>query len=306
MDLARKLIINSDVLIESFAPGAITRMGLGYEDVRTLNPGLIMISTCLMGQTGPAANLAGYGYHAGAMAGFYEVTGWPDLAPSAPWMAYTDTIAPRFISILLAAALDHRRRTGEGCYIDVAQIETARISWRRNCLTCKSMAMPPREWVIDIASARRRVSIHVPEMTSGARLASIPITNGIHFVMRLVSGTGSVIPRTPHIRNAMSNTTSLMKPSAAGPANETNLNLWQYYSPPVFRQVQYRTAAICWQMRNISTASFTGTWIIQKWATFLMQGINTGYRAMTTDRAGRRPVSVNTALKSPLRGDGFN
>jgi benzylsuccinate CoA-transferase BbsF subunit len=123
--LAKKLIGNADVFIESFAPGAVSRMGLGYDEVRKLNPGLIMISTCLMGQTGPAAGLAGYGYHAAAIAGFYEITGWPDLGPSAPWVAYTDTVAPRFVSILLAAALDRKRRTGEGCFIDVAQIETA-------------------------------------------------------------------------------------------------------------------------------------------------------------------------------------
>lgn len=125
IDIARKLITESDVMIESFAPGAIGRMGLGYEEVRKLNPEIIMISTCLMGQTGPAAQLAGYGYHAAALAGFYEVTGWPDKHPSGPWVAYTDTIAPRFISILLAAALDYRRRTGRGCFIDVAQIETS-------------------------------------------------------------------------------------------------------------------------------------------------------------------------------------
>ncbi|MGE0625686.1 MAG: CaiB/BaiF CoA transferase family protein [Pseudomonadales bacterium] len=125
IEIARELIRRSDVMIESFAAGAIHRLGLSYEDVRKLNPGLIKISTCLMGQTGPAAPLAGYGYHAGAIAGFYEITGWPDLPPSGPWVAYTDTIAPRFISILLAAALDHRRRTGEGCYVDVAQIETS-------------------------------------------------------------------------------------------------------------------------------------------------------------------------------------
>ena len=123
--IAKRLIAECDVMIESFAPGAIARMGLDYETVRQLNPGLIMISTCLMGQTGPAAGMAGYGYHAGAMAGFYEVIGWPDRPPSAPWVAYTDTVAPRFISTLLAAALDHRRRTGEGCYVDVAQIEAA-------------------------------------------------------------------------------------------------------------------------------------------------------------------------------------
>jgi benzylsuccinate CoA-transferase BbsF subunit len=125
IELAKQIIARADVMIESFAPGAIERMGLTYDEVRKLNPGLIMISTCLMGQTGPAAQLAGYGYHAGAIAGFYEVTGWADRAPNGPWVAYTDTVAPRFIAILLAAALDHRRRTGEGCYMDVAQIETA-------------------------------------------------------------------------------------------------------------------------------------------------------------------------------------
>ncbi len=125
IEIAKQIISKADVMIESFAPGAISRMGLDYAQVRQLNPGLIMISTCLMGQTGPAAQLAGYGYHAGAIAGFYEVTGWPDRPPNGPWVAYTDTIAPRFISVLLAAAIDHRRRTGEGCYMDVAQIETA-------------------------------------------------------------------------------------------------------------------------------------------------------------------------------------
>lgn len=125
IEIAREVIKRSDVMIESFAAGAIHRLGLNYDAVKKINPGLIKISTCLMGQTGPAAAMAGYGYHAGAIAGFYEVTGWPDLAPTGPWVAYTDTIAPRFISLLLAAALDHRRRTGEGCYVDVAQIETA-------------------------------------------------------------------------------------------------------------------------------------------------------------------------------------
>ncbi len=125
IEIAREVIRRSDVMIESFAAGAIHRLGLNYDEVKKTNPGLIKISTCLMGQTGPAATMAGYGYHAGAIAGFYEVTGWPDRAPTGPWVAYTDTVAPRFIALLLTAALDHRRRTGEGCYVDVAQIEAA-------------------------------------------------------------------------------------------------------------------------------------------------------------------------------------
>lgn len=123
--IAKRLIAWSDVMIESFAPGAMARMGLDYEHVRNLNPGIIMVSTCLMGQTGPARAMAGYGYHAAAIAGFYEVTGWPDEGPCGPWTAYTDTIAPRFVSTILAAALDRKRRTGEGCFIDLAQLEAA-------------------------------------------------------------------------------------------------------------------------------------------------------------------------------------
>lgn len=124
-DIARRLVAWADVFVESFAPGAIGRMGLGYEAVKKLNPGIVMVSTCLMGQTGPARSLAGYGYHTAAIAGFYEVTGWPDRPPCGPWIAYTDTIAPRFVTTILAAALDHRRRTGEGCFVDLAQLEAS-------------------------------------------------------------------------------------------------------------------------------------------------------------------------------------
>jgi benzylsuccinate CoA-transferase BbsF subunit len=103
----------------------MAELGLGYDVASKLNPGLIMASTCLMGQTGPAARLAGYGYHAASVCGFYEVTGWDDRAPGGPFNAYTDTIAPRFLATALIAALDHRRRTGQGQYIDQAQMESS-------------------------------------------------------------------------------------------------------------------------------------------------------------------------------------
>jgi benzylsuccinate CoA-transferase BbsF subunit len=123
VEVAKSLLGWADVYVESFTPGVVDRIGIGYETARALNPGIIMLSTCLMGQTGPARAMAGYGYHAGAVAGFYELTGWPDLAPAGPWMAYTDTIAPRFVASTLMAAIDHHRRTGEGQHIDGAQLE---------------------------------------------------------------------------------------------------------------------------------------------------------------------------------------
>ncbi len=122
-EIARRMIAWADVVIDSFTPGTMAGLGLGYDVARALNPDVIMVSTCLMGQTGPAASFAGYGYHAGAVAGFYEITGWPDLPPVGPWVAYTDTIAPRFVVSTIMAALDHRRRTGKGQFIDAAQLE---------------------------------------------------------------------------------------------------------------------------------------------------------------------------------------
>ncbi len=123
--LALRLLEWCDISLNSFTAGTMSRNGLGYDVASVLNPGIIMAETCLLGQTGPAAGMSGYGYHAAAISGFYEVTGWDDRSPGGPFNAYTDTIAPRFLTATLLAALDHRRRTGQGQYIDQAQMESA-------------------------------------------------------------------------------------------------------------------------------------------------------------------------------------
>lgn len=123
--LARQALDWCDIALDSFTAGTMARLGLGYDTVRETNPEIIMATTCLFGQYGPASPLAGYGYHAAAISGFYEMTGWDDRAPGGPWNAYTDTIAPRFLTTTLLAALDHRRRTGQGQFIDQAQMESA-------------------------------------------------------------------------------------------------------------------------------------------------------------------------------------
>ncbi|MGE4607698.1 MAG: CoA transferase, partial [Myxococcota bacterium] len=125
VEIVRRLIEWADVYIENFRPGVVDRLGLGYEVAREINPSVVMLSTSLMGSRGPASHLAGFGYHAGAIAGYYEVTGWPDLPPDGPWLAYTDTVAPRFQVAGLMAALDHRRRTGVGQHLEFAQLEAS-------------------------------------------------------------------------------------------------------------------------------------------------------------------------------------
>lgn len=125
LTILKRLVAWADVLVVNWAPGATERIGIDYASCREINPTLIMLSASLMGPGGRASAMAGYGYHAAGMAGFYDVAGWPDLPPDGAWGAYTDIIVPRFVATLLTAAIDHRRRTGEGQYIDAFQFEMA-------------------------------------------------------------------------------------------------------------------------------------------------------------------------------------
>jgi crotonobetainyl-CoA:carnitine CoA-transferase CaiB-like acyl-CoA transferase len=121
--VARDLIRWADVVIESYSPGQMARWGLDYDTVRADNPSVIMLSTSLMGQTGPATKLAGYGNIGASLSGYQDLVGWPDRPPIGPFGPYTDYVGPRFSLLALLAALDERRRTGAGCYLDVAQSE---------------------------------------------------------------------------------------------------------------------------------------------------------------------------------------
>lgn len=124
-EAAWRLTAWADVVIESFTPKAMRRWGLAYDDICQFNPSVIMISTCQQGQTGPHAQYGGYGNLAAALAGYFHLTGWPDRDPAGPYGAYTDFIVPHFAASTLIAALDHRRRTGEGQSIDLSQYEAA-------------------------------------------------------------------------------------------------------------------------------------------------------------------------------------
>ena len=123
--LARRLTHWADVIVENFTPGTMRRLGLDYETLSRDKPDLIMISTCLMGQTGPWASFAGYGPHGAAISGLHNITGWPDRPPVGPYGPYTDIIAPHYAISTLAGAILERRRSGLGQHIDVSQVESA-------------------------------------------------------------------------------------------------------------------------------------------------------------------------------------
>jgi len=132
----------ADVFTESFAPGVVDRMGFGYEAVRQINPGIIMISSSLMGQTGPWSPYAGYGNLAAAVSGFHALTGYPDAPPTGCFGPYTDFTSVRFNALAILGALRHRAATGAGQFIDMGQAEAALhflapecLAWLRDGIT---------------------------------------------------------------------------------------------------------------------------------------------------------------------------
>ena len=174
-----RLLAWCDIALDSFTAGTMDELGLGYDVARALNPDIIMATTCLLGQTGPAAELAGYGYHAAAVSGFYEITGWDDRPPAGPFNAYTDTIAPRFLTTTLLAALDHRRRTGEGQFIDQAQMESAlHFLGPRAARRAGVRAPAPGATATTTRTAPRTTPTRAPATTSGARSPSRPTSSG--------------------------------------------------------------------------------------------------------------------------------
>jgi crotonobetainyl-CoA:carnitine CoA-transferase CaiB-like acyl-CoA transferase len=124
-EVARDLVRWADVVTESFSPNVMRAWGLDYAALQQVKPDIIMVSTCLMGQSGPFAQFAGFGNLAAAISGFFSLTGWPDRPPAGPFGAYTDYVAPRFTAVAILAALEYRRRTGQGQYIDQSQAESA-------------------------------------------------------------------------------------------------------------------------------------------------------------------------------------
>ncbi len=124
-EVARRMIDWADVVVESFVPGTAARYGLDATSVLARRPDIVMLSSCMRGQTGPERTYTGFGLQGAALAGFVAITGWPDRLPAGPFAAYTDFLAPRFSLAALAAALHHRERTGVGQYIDLSQVEAA-------------------------------------------------------------------------------------------------------------------------------------------------------------------------------------
>jgi benzylsuccinate CoA-transferase BbsF subunit len=121
--LAKRLAGICDAVVENFAPRVMANRGLDYNNLKKVKPDIIMLSMSVMGQTGHQRDYVGYGPTVQAFSGMTYLTSFPGKPPLGPGFSYADHIAGLYASIALLGALEHRRRTGEGQYIDISEAE---------------------------------------------------------------------------------------------------------------------------------------------------------------------------------------
>ncbi|MCC6803729.1 MAG: CoA transferase, partial [Anaerolineae bacterium] len=122
--IAQRLAVQSQIVVENFKPGGMAAFGLGYDDLRAQNPALVYASISGFGQTGLYRERPGYDFVIQAMSGLMSITGARDGEPSKVGVAIADVIAGLFASASILAALRHAERTGEGQRLDIALLDT--------------------------------------------------------------------------------------------------------------------------------------------------------------------------------------
>lgn len=183
-ELIDPLIDWADVVVENFSPGTMAKLGLDYDSLALRNPGIVMVSGSVFGQTGPMAQEWGVDGTGGALSGRTYLTGWPDRDPVIPGaVPFGDVIVPYVMAAGVAGALQHRRETGRGCHIDASMYEICVQQMRDYLAMAKSGARPQRMgnadarvfWqdVLPAAGEDRWVAISCPTQDDHEKLLAL-------------------------------------------------------------------------------------------------------------------------------------
>ncbi|MFL2654578.1 MAG: CaiB/BaiF CoA transferase family protein [Alphaproteobacteria bacterium] len=130
-NIIRKLVLEADVLVENFKTGNLSKYGLGYDDLKELNPKLVYCSITGFGQTGPYAKRPGYDFLIQGMGGIMSITGEADREPQKVGVPIADIMSGMFAAVAINAALRHAALSGEGQYIDIGMLDT-QVAWLVN------------------------------------------------------------------------------------------------------------------------------------------------------------------------------
>jgi benzylsuccinate CoA-transferase BbsF subunit len=125
VDLARRLVAQSDIVVENYSAGVMDKLGLGYAELKRANPNLIMFGSAGFGDTGPCSKYVTWGPNIEALSGLSRLSGFPSRECTLTQYAHPDAISALHGLVAVLAALDHRRRGGEGQYINLSQYEAS-------------------------------------------------------------------------------------------------------------------------------------------------------------------------------------
>jgi crotonobetainyl-CoA:carnitine CoA-transferase CaiB-like acyl-CoA transferase len=126
--LFKELVRHADVVSENFSVGAMARLGLGYEDVKRVNPRIVYASITAFGQEGPYAKQRGYDMLAQAISGYMSINGFPDGPPTRSGQSISDYYAGMLCAFSIVSALRYRDRTGKGQHIDIALLDSMLVA----------------------------------------------------------------------------------------------------------------------------------------------------------------------------------
>ncbi|MEQ1889416.1 MAG: CoA transferase [Alphaproteobacteria bacterium] len=124
LEILKSLIAKCDIFVENFAPGAVTRLGLGYDAVKAINPNIIMCSISAFGQTGPLSSLPGFDFIGQAYAGVTSMIGEPGKTPVLPQLALGDIGTGVHAATAIGFALFHRERGHGGQHVEVSLLDS--------------------------------------------------------------------------------------------------------------------------------------------------------------------------------------
>jgi len=124
-EIFKELVKKADVVVENYRPGTMAKLGLGYDTLKEVNPGIIYAAVSGFGQYGPYAKRPGYDIISQAMSGLMSTTGWPGGHPTRSGTAMGDVLGGLSVTIGILAAIQNRHHTGLGQVVDVALVDSA-------------------------------------------------------------------------------------------------------------------------------------------------------------------------------------
>lgn len=175
-----ELAKQSDVVIENLSPGSMKRMGLGYEDIAAVNPGIVYCSISGYGQTGPYKDLPAHDHQIQAMSGIMDMNGAADGPPTRIGVFVGDLVTPLYAAYSILGALRHREKTGKGQYLDASMIDTL----------ATLMFMEPMEYVLKDGQPVRAGNDSRNDVTGLYRLSDgdVIITVGLSLRLKALLG----------------------------------------------------------------------------------------------------------------------